>query len=184
MEQLLKQLRATNVTQTIHDKPYDAFSPARPELNQSGKTVLITGGGGTLGLAAARAFVRAKAKTIILIGRRAVVLDAAISELRDEANAAGTQLIAQTCDMGNIDSITGLWEKLKKDGISLDVFVNNATSTSDETPMLDLGADQVWFHIDNNAKGPLFFADKFCKQSTGGQKVRTPAVANHTRLTL
>jgi NAD(P)-dependent dehydrogenase (short-subunit alcohol dehydrogenase family) len=171
MEQLLKQIRATNVTKTVHEKAYSAISPAKPELSQAGRTVLITGAGGTLGVAIGRAFIQAKAAILILVGRRAEVLESAISKLKQDADAAGTKLIARTCDMGDVDDVKKLWDNLRSEDITLDVFVNNAASFSDETSLMDLGPEKVWSHFDTNVKGPLFFTDQFCKQSTAGQKV-------------
>ncbi|KAF5662570.1 peroxisomal short-chain alcohol dehydrogenase [Fusarium circinatum] len=41
--------RATDVTKTVHSEPYDAISTTNPNLSQAGKTILITGGGTTIG---------------------------------------------------------------------------------------------------------------------------------------
>lgn len=183
MQELLQALRATNVTRVVHDTPYAAILPTRPELSQSGRTVLITGGGGVLGLAIGKAFVQAHAGTVILTGRRASALETAVSELEQKASLVGskTKIIAKTCDMADVNAITAFWQKLKEAGVSVDVYINNAASFSDETTLLDLGAEQVWYSLDVNARGPLFFTDEFCKQSAGNQKVpsnRTSFVAS------
>jgi NADPH:quinone reductase-like Zn-dependent oxidoreductase len=63
----LKESISTNFTSTIHSKPYPAISPIKPALNQSGKTVLITGGGTGIGRAIAHNFVLASAATVSTI---------------------------------------------------------------------------------------------------------------------
>lgn len=173
MKQLLDQLRATNVTSVVHQKPYPAILPTRPELSQAGKTVLITGGGGSIGLSIGKAFVQASAATIIITGRRAAILEAAVSQLEEEGKAVGskTKILARTCDMADVDSIESLWQGLSDDGINVEVYINNAASFSDQASMLDVGAHKVWSHMETNAKGPLYFTDRFCAQSVGKQKV-------------
>lgn len=185
---VLDQIRQTNVTKTVHEKPYPSIFPTRSELSQAGKVVLITGGGGVIGLAIGKAFVRASAATIIIIGRRAAALESAVTELEQEAQSAGTntKVVARTCDMGDVTDIAKFWEQLKKDGIAVDVYINNAAKFTEPKPMLELGAGEIWSQIETNAKGPIYFTDAFCKQSAGKQKVssivRWPIVVRLTWL--
>jgi NADPH:quinone reductase-like Zn-dependent oxidoreductase len=67
IDQLFKSLLHTEVTKTVHRDVYPAISPSRPELNQAGRVVLVTGGGTGVGHSVARAFVRAAADTVIII---------------------------------------------------------------------------------------------------------------------
>ena len=88
MQEALTAVAATNVTRTVHQKAYPAISPTRPELNQAGRVVIITGGGTGIGSSIAQSFVRASADTIIIIGRREAVLKTAVTQL--EAVAKGS----------------------------------------------------------------------------------------------
>jgi FlaA1/EpsC-like NDP-sugar epimerase len=109
---VLNELRQTNVTPTIHRTPYDAISPTRPELSQAGRVVLITGGATGAGYAMARAFVQASASTIVIVGRRTHVLEAAQSKLEAEAKTTGqqTNIITRQCDVSDSSDINTLWE--------------------------------------------------------------------------
>lgn len=166
LQGLFDQLVTTDVTKPSHRELYPALSPSKPEFSQAGRTVLITGGGTTVGYAIGRAFVQASAKTVIIIGRRAEVLESAKTRLESEAKAAGTKtnIIAQTCDVTNMPEVEKFWKGLAADGITVDVFVANAAKFTEPAPILELGADEVWSQVETNAKAPLYFAEKFNKQ--------------------
>ena len=57
-------------TATYHHAPTPAVDPSQEHLSVAGKTVLVTGGGTTIGAATVEAFAKAKADHIFLIGRR------------------------------------------------------------------------------------------------------------------
>ncbi|KAE9398979.1 NAD(P)-binding protein [Gymnopus androsaceus JB14] len=69
------------LTPTYHKDTYPSISPTKPSLTQVGKTVLITGGGAGLGFEIARSFAKAGASRIIIICRRAGLLDEALNIL-------------------------------------------------------------------------------------------------------
>ncbi|KAK9236925.1 hypothetical protein V1525DRAFT_419945 [Lipomyces kononenkoae] len=171
-QQLLEQLRQSNVTKTIHKEPYPAILPSRPELSQAGKVVLISGGGTGIGLAIARSFVRASADTVIIVGRRPDVIATAGSNLEQEAKTAGTntKIVARPCDLVNLAEVDAFWKDLAAQGITVDVFVANAAKFTEPKPILELGADEVWSHFEANAKAPLYFTEKFCSQPGDKQK--------------
>jgi NAD(P)-dependent dehydrogenase (short-subunit alcohol dehydrogenase family) len=170
---ILYDIRKTNVTKTIHQKPYAALSLTRPELTQAGKTILITGGGTGIGLAIAKAFIGASAATIIIVGRRSTVLETARTTLEHEAKAIGTntQIITRTCDVANSSDVNALWQFFSDQSILIDVYVANAAVFSDPSTMMDLGADRVWEIMEINAKSCVYFAEKFYKQPGDQQKV-------------
>lgn len=167
------ELRKTTVTNTVHSQVYDAISPTRPELSQTGKTVLITGGGTSVGLGIATSFVHASASTVIIIGRRAEVLEQAKIQLEAAAKAAGTgtKILTRACDIANTSDADGLWAFLSQQNIAVDVFVSNAAKMVDPEPMMKQGFSEVWSQVEANLKAPMYFAEKFYKQGGERKKV-------------
>jgi NAD(P)-dependent dehydrogenase (short-subunit alcohol dehydrogenase family) len=163
LEQALAEIRRTDATKTIHREPYAAISPTRPELSQAGRAILITGGGTGAGFAMAKAFILASAATIILIGRRAGVLETARTRLVEEAGT-GTKIIIQTCDVTNTADVDALWQSIAEEGIVVDVYVANAAKFTEPKSMLELGTEEVWNQVETNVKSPLYFAEKFHTQ--------------------
>ena len=74
-------------TKTIHRSVYPAISPTNPSNSAAGKVVLVTGGGSGLGKHIAIAFNQARAKAIIITGRRENVLREAAAELKKSGDA-------------------------------------------------------------------------------------------------
>ena len=178
MQQVLKEMAATNVTKTVHQKAYPAVSSTRPELNQAGRVVLITGGGTGVGFSIAQSFVRASADTVIIIGRRQSVLETAASRLEAEAKAAGTKtkITTRACDLVKQEDIEALWNDFADQNMIVDVLVNNAAKFTETKPLLEIGADEVWSQIEANVKAPLYFTEKFCAQKSDKQRVSAPFV--------
>lgn len=171
--EVLNGIRATNVTKTVHNGVYDAISPTRPELSQAGKTVLITGGGTGAGLAMAKAFLAASAATVIIVGRRAEVLQKARLELEDEANSLrkSTRIIARPCDIVKDSDADALWQFFTDEKIVVDVYVANAAAFQDPEPLLEMGTNTAWSFFETNVRSPMYFTEKFCKQPADGTKV-------------
>jgi len=169
----INAIRSTNVTSTVHSKAYDAISPTRSELSQAGKTVLITGGGTAVGLGIANSFVHASASTVIIVGRRAEVLEQAKIQLEAVAKAAGTgtKIIARACDIVKASDVDALWAYFGEQNITVDVFVSNAAMIPETKTLMQLGFDEVWGAFDTNVKAPMYFADRFYKQGGSNKKV-------------
>ena len=166
MQGILKEIATTNVTKTVHTKAYESISPTRPELSQTGKVILITGGGTGVGLSIAQSFVHASADTIIILGRRQAVLEAATSQLEALTKTTGTstKILSHTCDLVKQSDVEAFWKALAAQNIVVDVLVHSAAKFTEPKPLLELGADEVWSQIEANAKAPLYFTEKFCKQ--------------------
>ena len=176
LQQQFRQLLDTDVTKTIHRDTYPAISTSRPELNQAGRAVLITGGGTSVGFGIARSFVRASADIVIIIGRRPDVITKAGSSLEQEAKAAGTNtmIIARVCDANNPAEVDALWKDIASRGIIIDIYVANAAKFSEPKPIFELGAAEIWSQLEVNARSPLYFAEKLNSQKTSKQKVFSP----------
>jgi short-subunit dehydrogenase len=162
---------------TLHHAEYPAISPLRPELSKAGKTVLIAGGSTGIGFAIARAFVRAKAARVILLGRReAVVKESAAKLAAEVVDKAATTVVPLVCDVVNLAESAKLWDSLKKDGIFVDVLVLNAATFGEPKPILEAGLASVWGAFEVNVRMLLDFAERFYKQQVGGGEGRRQKV--------
>lgn len=161
---------------TRHKTPYPGISPLRPELSQAGRTVLIAGGSTGIGFAIARGFVRAKASRVILLGRRADVLQASADKLNAErADKEATTVTGVACDIANLQDTAKLWDQLKAQGVIVDVLVLNAAVTGGAVPILESGLEKVWSIFEFNVRTLMDFTERLWKQEGGGKKVCLPA---------
>ncbi|KAF9073203.1 short-chain dehydrogenase/reductase [Rhodocollybia butyracea] len=151
------------MTATHHHDTYPAISPTSPSLNQSGKTILITGGGSGIGLEIARSFAKASASRIIIVGRRSNVLEDSAKKLRDEFTANTTEFIARQGDISSDDSINSLWEFLHSQNIFVHVLVLNAVVNGNDT--LSMDKTKLMRVMDTNFGGNFLMSAKFVKQT-------------------
>ncbi|MBB2830162.1 UNVERIFIED_ORG: NAD(P)-dependent dehydrogenase (short-subunit alcohol dehydrogenase family) [Rhizobium esperanzae] len=89
------------------------------------RIALVTGGGTGVGRAISRG-LGAAGYTVVISGRRADVLEKAASELGRETGAA---FFAVSADVGNPDSVRGLFDAISEKYGRLDLLVNNAGVT-------------------------------------------------------
>lgn len=158
----------THPTETYHKEPYPAIDPSRPELSQKGRTVLITGGATGIGFAIASAFVAASASRIILVGRRASMLDDAIAKLHRLSGAQSTNLLQKACDVTELDQVAKLWAQLAEEGIVVDTMVVNAATIGTAGSVLERGTLDVWQDFTMNVRAVMDFTERFYKQAGKG----------------
>ena len=120
--------------QNYHKKSYEAISPIRPELRQTDKTVLVTGGSSGIGLAIAQGYLAAGAALVIVLGRRPEVLQSAIAGLNQEArmNAYPGRAEDLVCDVYDPGSIDKLWQAISARQILVGTLVLNASEPTGE----------------------------------------------------
>ncbi|KAF4459505.1 short-chain dehydrogenase [Fusarium albosuccineum] len=153
---------AHDIVKATHVASYAAISPSRPELSQAGKTVLITGAATGIGLAISKAFTEANAATIVMIGRRPDILDAAVSEIRGLLKSPTAKVIGHPCDVADGASVAKLWDHLDQSGVVVDVLVLNAGVSGPAGPLVE--AEGIWDAFEINAKGILNLVQRFWKQ--------------------
>ncbi|KAI1372380.1 NAD(P)-binding protein [Hypoxylon crocopeplum] len=154
----------TPLLKTIHDDTYPAISPSRPELSQAGRTVLITGGSTGVGYAIARGFAQASASKIIISGRRDGILSKAVEKLSRKFPTV--KFVGKNIDVADPSSADLLWADLRQQGVTVDVLVLNASSSSHTQPILEAGTDKIWNDFVVNVRALLAFTEKFYKQSS------------------
>jgi NAD(P)-dependent dehydrogenase (short-subunit alcohol dehydrogenase family) len=162
----------TTLVKTHHKAPYSAISPLRPELSQTGKTVLIAGGSDGIGFAIARAFVQAKATRVIVTGRREAAINEAVAKLVAEANTTTTTVLGRIVDLNNLESTAQLFTSLATDDIFIDVLVLNAASVGPVAPILQAGLASVWPVFETNVRTLLDLTEHFYKQANPSQRKR------------
>jgi len=91
---------------------------ARPEPPLAGQVVAITGGGGAIGAATARAFAAAGAEVALLDVDRAAA--------REQVNALGAQALALGCDVTDAGSVSAAFDKIAEHFGGVDIVVSNA----------------------------------------------------------
>lgn len=89
-----------------------------------GKTVLLTGGLGSLGRAQAEAFLAAGANLLLLDIPRHPQIDAVLSDLRKAQGAGSVRFIAQ--DLGDLENTKQRIEQLAAEVGGIHVLINNA----------------------------------------------------------
>ena len=97
------------------------LTPLEKAFGLSGKHALVTGGGGGLGLAIARALSAAGAR-VTIAGRRADVLEEAKAEI-------GGDVDATAMDLSDIGSLKGIAADIEARRGPVDILVNNAGNT-------------------------------------------------------
>ncbi|KAH6951207.1 hypothetical protein BKA56DRAFT_682264 [Ilyonectria sp. MPI-CAGE-AT-0026] len=145
-----------------HKVPYLAISPSRPELSQSGKTILITGSSAGIGSFISRGFAQASASRVILTGRRQHILNDTAAKLSQEFGQ--TEFLPLPCDVGNLGESTALWTSLQEKGIFVDVLVLNAATFGGEYSILSGGIEKTWPLFETNVRSLLHFTERLHKQ--------------------
>ena len=117
---------------------------ARDLFDLSGKTALITGSSGGLGLAMARGLAEAGA-AVILNGRDESKLNAAAQAL----TAAGHHATISAFDVADEAAAMAAFERFDRAGTAIDILVNNA-GIQFRKPMVELAADDWRRVIETN----------------------------------
>ena len=133
----------------------------------TGKTALVTGGNGGIGLAMARGLAQAGAH-VVIAGRDAEKSNAAVRELR----SIGASVDAIEADVSNEGAVTKLFEELLRRHHALHILVNNAGTSIRRAPQ-DLSLADWQTVLDTNLTS-AFLCSKAAYEpmkSAGGGKL-------------
>lgn len=111
---------------------------SRAPANLTGRTVLITGGNGGIGLAMATAVGEAGA-AVVIWGRQADKTEKAVADLR----AQGVRADGLLCDIGDLDAIPDAFARsIELAGGRIDTVIANAGRSGAITPFADLSLEE------------------------------------------
>ena len=121
-----------------HNDTYPSIDPSKPALSAKGKTVIITGGGRGLGPEFAKAFAKADAAHIALLGRAQSNLEKSKEAIQGEFPSTKiTTHVANVADEAAVKKAAdevGPW----------DVLILNAGLASRLAPIAEMGIDEWW----------------------------------------
>ncbi|KAF4502141.1 peroxisomal short-chain alcohol dehydrogenase [Fusarium agapanthi] len=118
-----------------------AIDPALPALQQTGGTVIVTGGNSGIGYAIARSFFKANAARVIILGRRKDVVASAAAKLQEEGRQFGNGHLCRC-------------------------LVLSAASYGATETILDGGLSKVWSDFESNVRSTIDMTERFYKQKT------------------
>ncbi|THY18795.1 NAD(P)-binding protein [Aureobasidium pullulans] len=147
-------------TKSLRRDVYPAIDPKNPEQNAAGKVVLITGAGGGIGGETARAWAIAGAEGIILVGRKASLLQepaGAISSINKDV-----KVLTVTADLTSEADVEELFSQAKTTFGKVDVVVNTA-GTMTGGPVGDMIPQQWWTDFEVNVKGTYTLTHHYLK---------------------
>ncbi|KAG2162034.1 hypothetical protein JADG_001773 [Aureobasidium aubasidani] len=147
-------------TKSLRRDVYPAIDPKNPEQNAVGKVVLITGAGGGIGGETARAWAIAGAEGIILVGRKASLLQEpaeAISSINKDV-----KVLTVTANLTSEADVEELFSQAKTTFGKVDVVVNTA-GTMTGGPIGDMTPQQWWTDFEVNVKGTYTLTHHYLK---------------------
>ncbi|KAH7317184.1 short-chain dehydrogenase/reductase [Stachybotrys elegans] len=141
-------------TKIYRQASYSAISSENPLNNQIGRTVVVAGASSGIGRSIAQSFAKAHAARIILLGRTESTLTAAAAALPHAE--------ARVCDISSESDIQNLWERLRDEGIHVDVLVLNAALIIPGSLTSDITS--IWRSFETTVLGNLRMAQLFVAQ--------------------
>jgi NAD(P)-dependent dehydrogenase (short-subunit alcohol dehydrogenase family) len=113
-----------------------------------GKVALVTGAGGGIGLATARAFAEAGASVTV-----ADINAALVNEAADGLRSAGHEALPITCDVRDRSQVKAMIQRASETYGRLDAAFNNAGINCDGAPMLETEDEEFDTILDVNLRG-------------------------------
>ncbi|KAL8664592.1 MAG: hypothetical protein Q9168_007875 [Polycauliona sp. 1 TL-2023] len=153
-------------TKKVHKTSYPAISPTNPALSAEGKTVLITGGSGGIGLAICTAFAEAGASTLIIVSRR----ETALGELREALSKSHpkTTIRTYTASITDAKATENLFNSMKLLELEPDTLVLCAASKCTQGPILTIPEEELQRDFDTNVTANLNWVRHFLQPDLQG----------------
>jgi short-subunit dehydrogenase len=146
-------------TKTCHKKPYAAIDPTQPSLSASGKTILITAGHTGIGFAIAQNFAIAGAENIILLARRAEVLERAAKDLSTAHPKTKFHHFAASID--DTAMVREIFSEINSTISDIDILVTSAAYIASFSDVLTLPTEQLRASFETNIFGNINLVKEF-----------------------
>lgn len=150
------------------------------DLGVEGKVVVITGGSGGIGLAAARLFA-AEGAQVLVCARRPEMLSEARKEI---ARTTGRAVETRSTDVTKLADLDGLVQEVQERYGHIDILVNNA-GTGTYKPFLDVTDEELVYGMQINFFAQFRLTQRFAPMMIegGGGVVLNVAGATGVRVT-
>ena len=147
-------------------------------MSSNGRVAIVTGGGTGVGRHSALALLR-EGYSVVIAGRRMEPL----GETVEEAGANAPILAVQT-DVGNPESVRGLFVRTMEAFGRLDVLFNNAGHAAPRLPMEDLAYEDWQRVVDTNLTGTFLCTQEAIKimkaqEPMGGRIINNGSISAH-----
>jgi NAD(P)-dependent dehydrogenase (short-subunit alcohol dehydrogenase family) len=113
-------------------------------------TAVVTGSSRGIGLGLARELL-ARGASVVVSGRSQQAVDAAVAELGHADRVLGVG-----CDVTDPASVQALWDAAVARFGRVDIWVNNAGTTTVPLPLWQVGSDEVRQTVETNLLGTLY----------------------------
>ena len=127
-----------------------------------GKVAVITGGGEGIGLACAKRLA-AKGASVVIVGRRQAILDAAVADI-------GGDVVAIQADVSRTADLDRLYEAVRASKGKIDILVANAGVQTRE-PLGSITEEAIDYQLAINFKGVIFTVQQALPLLTNGASI-------------
>ena len=119
------------------------------------KTIVITGSTKGIGLGLAKEFLK-RGCNVVICGRSQVSVNDAVEKLTNEFGEA--KLLGRGCDVSSLEQVQALWEAGVKKFGRIDIWINNAGTTTNPLPFGQLAKEEIDGTISTKLFGSLYSA--------------------------
>ncbi len=114
------------------------------------KTAVITGSSRGIGFGLARELM-ARGTNVVITGRSQETVDKAVAELGDSERVLGI-----ACDVTSAASVQGLWDASTARFGRVDLWINNAGTTTNPLPLWEVTSEEVKQTVETNLLGTVY----------------------------